>query len=144
MPLPDCLQSLLGRNLLRMDRRELLAKSTVALQKDDGVAELFAQHDAALKHHFLKVCSTRGADVHNSFVSAAAFISQLKAAQLTRAVRVPPPPEMARTMPEVTCNFSWIDARLAVALAATASAAGATVLARPPHASRHGRTVSLT
>jgi hypothetical protein len=32
--LPDCLQALLGRHVLRMDRRELLARASAQLQKD--------------------------------------------------------------------------------------------------------------
>jgi hypothetical protein len=117
VPLPDCLQALLGRQVLRMDRRELLAKASAQLQKDGELQELLQTHEDALRHHFGRIANRRGADVGNSFVTSQAFVSQLQ--PLTRPVRVPPPPEMEGSMPEVLCSFSWLDARLAVAAGGT-------------------------
>ena len=101
--LPDCLQALLQRHVLRMDRRELLAKASMQLQKDAELQALLSAHEAALTQHFLRSATRAGPDVHTSFVSAAAFVQQLQ--PLTRPVRVPPPPELDGTVPEVLCSF---------------------------------------
>ena len=116
--LPDCLQALLGRNVLRMDRRELLAKASVQLQKDTELQELLSAHEGALTEHFVRHATRAGTgEAHAPFVSASTFVLQLQ--PLMRLVRVPPPPELEGTAPEVLCSFTWVDARLAVAAGGT-------------------------
>ena len=60
---------------------------------------LLSAHEAALTQHFLRSATRAGTNVRTPFVSAATFVQQLQ--PITRPVRVPPPPELDGTVPEV-------------------------------------------
>ena len=69
--LPDCLQALLGRNVLRMDRRELLAKASVQLQKDTELQELLAARSRRTRAGAGGVMKAHGPRLHYEYTPKA-------------------------------------------------------------------------
>ena len=69
------------------------------------MAALLAEHDPALRQHFLRSCSSslpgcsRGADLHNSFVSADGFVELMSASKLAKTARPLLPHRPASPLP---------------------------------------------